>query len=71
MAGVKIADSVDGLKEGREIKMDEYFTKKYELVQAVHQERGDGMEPVIIRQRSEPKSDSSPDISRLQIEDDY
>jgi hypothetical protein len=53
MAGVKIADRVEDLKKGKEFKMDQYFTKKYELVQAVHQERREGMEPVIVRQRTE------------------
>jgi hypothetical protein len=39
--------------------MDEYFTNKYTLVQAVIQERGAGQPPVIIRQRTEPNLDSA------------
>ncbi|KAF7672779.1 hypothetical protein GT037_009280 [Alternaria burnsii] len=70
--GVKIAHKITDLTETREWTMDEYITGKYEIVQAVLADRDEGKSPVIVRQlpRFESQDDSSPDVSRLRIEDD-
>jgi hypothetical protein len=75
MAGVKIADRIEHLEEGKQFKMDEYFTTeyittKYTVVQAVIQEREEGLSPVIVRQELNMDS-STPDVSRLRIGEDY
>ncbi|KAH6866395.1 hypothetical protein BKA58DRAFT_387896 [Alternaria rosae] len=81
-AGVKIAHRVSDLSEHLQWTMDEYFTAKYEIVQAVLAERKNGRSPVIVRQlplvKNEGQSwmegnsraledDSTPDVSRLSI----
>ncbi|CAN9404448.1 unnamed protein product [Alternaria alternata] len=70
--GVKIAHKITDLTETSEWTMDEYITGKYEIVQAVLADRVEGKSPVIVRQlpRFESQDDSSPDVSRLRIEDD-
>ena len=69
--GVKIAHKITDLTETSEWTMDEYITGMYEIVQAVLADRDEGKSPVIVRQlpRVELQDDSSPDVSRLRIED--
>ncbi|KAB2100562.1 hypothetical protein AG0111_0g11415 [Alternaria gaisen] len=69
--GVKIAHKITDFTETSEWTMDEYITGKYEIVQAVLADRDEGKSPVIVRQlpRVELQDDSSPDVSRLRIED--
>jgi hypothetical protein len=74
MTGVKIADKIADKREGGGFTMDEYFTTKYELLQAVIQERREGLPPVIIRQRTsgEIEEEVEVDVSGLRIgNDDY
>jgi len=66
-AGVKIADKITDLNENFTWTLDEYFTGKYDVLLAVIEERKEGP-PVIIRQL--PQIDSSPETSRLLLEDD-
>lgn len=70
--GVKIAHKITDVTETSKWTMDEYITGKYEIVQAVLANRVEGKSPVIVRQlpRFESQDDSSPDVSRLRIEDD-
>lgn len=66
-AGVKIADKITDLNENFTWTLDEYFTGKYDVLLAVIEERKEGP-LVIIRQLLQ--IDSSPETSRLQLEDD-
>jgi hypothetical protein len=67
-AGLKIAHKITDLTETSQWTKDEYIERKYDIVQAVLAERVEGKSPVIIRQLPD-EDDSSPDVSRLRIEE--
>jgi hypothetical protein len=68
--GVKIANNIEDIKETRAWTMDEYIQGKYDLVQAVLAERGEGLGPLIVRQGPKPPAELDSDMARMNLESD-